>query len=271
MLAGVDSGRGNRRLVSDYLPEVMTPLGRFYVSVDGWPIPSVTTILKLIDNPKLRAWRERVGDDEADRRAEVARGIGNRFHAWAETYNTRGGQALVPTDDLLLNMASCYTRYAMNWNIRPIGAEVKLSSTKWSFAGSFDLCAEADFPYLPPDTISVADYKTSGQPGELWALQLAAYSIMVEERGYVVGDVRALRLDKDKPGEMGIIPYPDPVYMKDPAQRAAVRQKARRAFLSSVTLWHWLHQRDVAQIANRIYDGRLVPVLREDIESDDAA
>jgi hypothetical protein len=223
--------------------------------------------------PKVRAWRERKGDAEADRLSELAQGIGNRFHAWAEQYNATGDPSIVVIDGMLNSMTSVYMRYATHSNIRPLGAECNLFSSRWGFAGTPDLVALADFEYLPSNTVTVADYKTSGMPGELWPLQLAAYSIMVEERGYGVGDVRAFRLDKDKPGEMGVWPYPDPVKLKyrDPEIRAAVRLVAKRAFLSTLNLWQWLHREDVPKIADQIQRGRLVPTLRTDTEADDAA
>lgn len=271
MLAGVDSGRGKLKLVSDSLPEVMAPLGRFYVRHDGWPMPSATTILKMVDQPWLREWQERKGAEEAQRIGDAARAIGNRFHVWAESYNHLGLASLVPQDAMTFNMANCYMRYADTWNIRPIGAECNLWSAQFLYAGTPDLVALADFHYLPPDTLSVIDYKTSGMPGQLWPLQLAAYAIMVEERGYRVGDHRALRLDKDKPGEMGIDPYPEPLKFPDPAQRDLERLEDKRAFLGLLRAWNRLHKRDLQKIANDIQRGRLVPQIRAEIESDEAA
>ena len=61
------------------------PDGRTYFTPDG-PAPSVTTILATLPHPGLDEWRERVGDEEADRIRDEAARIGTCMHDRLECY-----------------------------------------------------------------------------------------------------------------------------------------------------------------------------------------
>jgi genome maintenance exonuclease 1 len=60
--------------------------GRIYVTPNGDRVPSVTTILSTLPKEGLIRWRERVGDEEADRVTAEACRIGTSMHDRLERY-----------------------------------------------------------------------------------------------------------------------------------------------------------------------------------------
>ena len=73
----------------DYQPlkRIESPNGRRYIVGESRPLPSVTTILsKTKDLTHLKEWRERVGEDEANKITAQSTGIGNGMHKNLENY-----------------------------------------------------------------------------------------------------------------------------------------------------------------------------------------
>ena len=68
-------------LVEDY-----EGIGRHYTTPTGERYPSVTTVLGLKPKPQLDEWRERVGDEVADRRTKASAKVGSEFHDACERY-----------------------------------------------------------------------------------------------------------------------------------------------------------------------------------------
>ena len=60
------------------------PSGRTYIDPDGNRYPSITTVLSILNEEELAAWRKRVGDAEANK-------IGNRAAARGTHYWQRSG------------------------------------------------------------------------------------------------------------------------------------------------------------------------------------
>lgn len=269
-------------LQSRRLPEVQTSIGRLYVLSDGSPVPSVTTINKIIDQPHLRVFRAKHGEEEADRIVAQAVAIGNRFHHWAERYNLCLAAKIAepdewkpdPSDAILYGMAGCYRRWCVQCNLRIIGAECTLYSARYKFAGTPDFVARADLDIynLGRDVVTLGDYKTSAYTGELWPLQTAGYQLMVDDALSELAGVRpglgldqdtqwvaarmVLRLDKDKPGEMAVLPQLD-------------HKVDRYGFLGALHLWHWRYRERIKRIRRDIERGKLVPTIRDESEEDE--
>jgi len=70
------------------LERVDTDIGRHYLDSDDKPVPSVTTVLSGTSKSKdgLVQWRNRVGDDEADRVIKQSTDIGTAVHEGIEKY-----------------------------------------------------------------------------------------------------------------------------------------------------------------------------------------
>ena len=54
--------------------------GRRYLAPDGNQYPSVTTVLSILNEEAIAAWRARVGEEEANRVGGIASGRGTLVH-----------------------------------------------------------------------------------------------------------------------------------------------------------------------------------------------
>ena len=69
------------------LERVTLPEQRYYVSPEGDNLSSVTTILdKTSDNTFLVEWKNRIGEEEANRQIKFATGLGTLMHEHLENY-----------------------------------------------------------------------------------------------------------------------------------------------------------------------------------------
>jgi genome maintenance exonuclease 1 len=155
------------------------PSGRTYIDPDGNRYPSITTVLSILNEEELAAWRKRVGDAEANK-------IGNRAAA-------RGTQVHNIIEKYLLNEDITdflpHVRQSLG-NLRPIlnrsigrifGLEAPLYSRYLGLAGRVDCVAE--WEGVP----SIIDFKTSRRPKKHekipnYFAQMAGYAVMWEER-----------------------------------------------------------------------------------------
>ena len=155
------------------------PSGRTYIDPDGNRYPSITTVLSILNEEAIAAWRKRVGDTEANK-------IGNRAAA-------RGTQVHNIIEKYLLNEDITdflpHVRQSLG-NLRPIlnrsigrifGLEAPLYSRHLGLAGRVDCVAE--WEGVP----SIIDFKTSRRPKKHdkipnYFAQMAGYAVMWEER-----------------------------------------------------------------------------------------
>ena len=159
---------------------------RYYVTPEGQKYPSVTTVLSEEKKKGLKRWRDRVGDEEADRIKNFAAKRGTTFHSLCEEYLDNK----VPLDTIkgmfnqfkpLLNRIS---------DIRCM--EQHLYSDKLRVAGQVDCVGMFD------KLLSIIDFKTSSKLKKreyIWDyfMQASAYSYMFEERtGIAISDITIL-------------------------------------------------------------------------------
>ena len=156
-----------------------TSKGRTYDVPDGGSYPSITTVLSLINEEAIAAWRNRVGEDEANRIGQRAASRGTMVHSIIEKYLLNES-----TTDFLPHI-----RQSLE-NVRPIldksigkifGLETPLYSRHLGMAGRADCVAE--FDGVP----SIVDFKTSRWPKTKekipnYFAQMTGYAIMFEER-----------------------------------------------------------------------------------------
>ena len=168
----IDLGYGD--LVAD-----TQPTGRTYVTPDGVRYPSITTVLGILSEAGIAAWRKRVGEEEANRVGGRASARGTLVHSIVEKYLLNEN-----TTDYLPHI-----RQSLE-NLRPIldsrigtiyGLEVPLYSSYLGVAGRCDCVAE--FDGVP----SIVDFKTSRKTKKKewisnYFAQMAGYAVMWEER-----------------------------------------------------------------------------------------
>ncbi len=155
------------------------PTGRTYITADGSRYPSITTVLSILNEDAIAAWRKRVGEDEANRVGQRAANRGTSVHNIVEKYLSNED-----TKDYLPHIKQSLE------NLRPIldsrvgtiyGLEVPLYSSYLGVAGRCDCIAEFD------GVRSIIDFKTSKRIKKKenisnYFAQASAYAIMFEER-----------------------------------------------------------------------------------------
>lgn len=160
-----------------------TDEGRVYKTPKGNLYPSITTVLSDYNKKAIYEWRERVGEEEANRVSRAASGRGTRLHNAVEK--------------LLLNeMTDLKKRSIMPdalplyYQLEPLlkekvnniyGIEQPLYSDTLRIAGRCDCIAEWQ------NELSIIDWKTSKKLKEKqhiqnYFMQAAAYAEMFEER-----------------------------------------------------------------------------------------
>lgn len=153
---------------------------RYYVSPCGQRLPSVTTFLSHFKRQSIQKWRQKVGEEEANKISGRASRRGTKFHSLMESYLSNQEGFL--TQDLMPDMKQSF------WNMKSTVdridnihyIETMLYSTTIGLAGQVDCIAE--FDGVP----SIIDFKTSSKlKREEWIedyfLQCTAYSLMYED------------------------------------------------------------------------------------------
>ena len=175
-----------------------TDSGRTYSTPDGKSYPSVTTVLSILNEHIIQAWRDRVGEEEANRISGKASNRGTRVHSIVEKYlnNEDTTKALPHIRQSLENL-----KPVLDDHIGTIfGLEVPLYSNHLGVAGRCDCIAQ--YNGVP----SIIDFKTSRyikkkEKISNYFAQGAAYAIMWEERtGMVIPNVVVIMdVDHEKP------------------------------------------------------------------------
>ena len=157
------------------------PSGRKYMSPDGKAYPSVTTVLKHLGEDAIRAWRERVGEEEANKVSTRASRRGTSVHTMLEKYVNNDEDykdGVMP--DILATASQVFK--TLEENVDEVwGQELALYSDHLNMAGRVDLVGVWN------GTPSIIDYKTSRRLKKKeqitsYFLQCTAYAIMIEER-----------------------------------------------------------------------------------------
>ena len=155
------------------------PTGRTYSTPDGTKYPSITTVLSILGEDSIRAWRKRVGEEEANKISTKASGRGTAVHEIIESYlNNETTENFMPHIKQSLNNV----RSILDERLGKIfGLEVPLYSAHLGLAGRVDCVAE--FDGVP----SIIDFKTSKRVKKKdwissYFAQMAGYAVMWEER-----------------------------------------------------------------------------------------
>jgi genome maintenance exonuclease 1 len=141
------------------LERVDTDIGRHYLDSDNKPVPSVTTVLSGTSKSKdgLVQWRNRVGDEEADRIIKQSTDIGTSVHEAIEKFlNKEGWDNFENTSDQILakNISNKFIKDALKGITEIWGLEVGLILDNL-YAGT------ADCVGLYRDIPTLIDFKTA--------------------------------------------------------------------------------------------------------------
>jgi len=166
------------------LPEltaVTTEEGRRYTTPDGNVYPSITTVLSVLSEDHLEAWRDRIGREEAQAITEHAAERGTDLHLVLESYLKN--EPLVFPEDPKSKVKILFNRMKrVLQNVNNIVAqEIPLYSDQLRIAGRCDVIAEYK------GVLSIIDFKGSNKmKRKSWITsyfyQTTGYSLMFEER-----------------------------------------------------------------------------------------
>jgi ATP-dependent exoDNAse (exonuclease V) beta subunit len=156
---------------------------RLYPVPSGNKYPSITTVLSC--NPEKKAsiqrWRQRVGEEKANRISNRASSRGTVFHSIVEDYlNNRYDETKYKDKHLPLMMFK-NARSTLNRINNIYAQEAALYSDNLEIAGRVDCIAEFD------GELSIIDFKTSAEEKKLewiedYLIQETAYGCMLYER-----------------------------------------------------------------------------------------
>ena len=131
-----------------------TEHGRKYLLPDGSKVPSITTVLSYFKKEGIQAWRNRVGEVEANRISKQASNRGTNVHTLCEKYlnnDTSYHKGAFPDALEMFNTIKSVLNRINNIHYQECG----LYSTMLGVAGRVDCIGEFD------GVLSVIDFKTS--------------------------------------------------------------------------------------------------------------
>jgi len=151
---------------------------RFYCDESGRKYPSVTTVVGLSTRDQIKLWRQRVGEEQANKISTMASNRGTKFHTLVEDY-LRKEKDYIEFDNILQESMFKSVQPVLD-GIIPLAIEAPLYSDYLKMAGRVDCVG------IFEDAVAIIDFKTSSKYKEEkyakpWYLQMTAYAIMVEE------------------------------------------------------------------------------------------
>jgi genome maintenance exonuclease 1 len=156
---------------------------RTYATPSGVKYPSITTVLSILSEDSIKAWRKRVGEETANKISTRASLRGTKVHEAIEKFvNNQEWSQIVSeyTPDIIESLIN--VKEILSERIGNVyGQELPLYSDHLRVAGRVDCVAEFD------GKNSIIDFKTSKKPKRRdwitnYFCQEAAYALMWEER-----------------------------------------------------------------------------------------
>ena len=206
----------------------LNPLGdgtlRLYKGQEGSSLPSVTTILSVVeDKVWMNTWLAKAGRKEVTRVVREAGVLGTKIHKVAAAVAL---ERKVRVDAQMRPYARAVREFMDMHVRRVIAVEQSLSSERLGFGGTIDLYAE-----LQDGSLAVVDYKSSSSGvTKNHKLQTAAYAMLLREHGHEVHKRLVVRIHKadDRLGEWYV--------------RAALDHRQDiETFKACVVVWNYLH------------------------------
>lgn len=177
-----------------------TKIHTVYKLEDGARVPSVTTILGVLNKPALLEWAWKCGCDGLDYKAirDDAASVGTLAHylIMCHLKNIEPDTSEYSAQDIQ-RAENCLIKY-WDWekgqNIEPILVETTLISERYRFGGTIDLFANID------GVMTLIDFKTGKAIYPEYFYQLSAYRQLLYEADQPLFnlDMRILRIGRDE-------------------------------------------------------------------------
>ena len=174
-----------------------TRIHTVYTNSEGQRVPSVTTILGILNKPALLTWAWQCGVDGLDYRTvrDDAAGVGTLAHylIMCDLKGEKPDTSEYSPQDVE-RAENCLIKY-WDWEKQnkpePVLIEQPLVSDKLNFGGTIDCLAKVN------GEIWLIDYKTGKAIYPEMVYQLAAYQALLSEHSYIVNQARILRIGRD--------------------------------------------------------------------------
>jgi genome maintenance exonuclease 1 len=163
---------------------------RYYIDENGEAFPSVTTVVGLESRKQIQLWRERVGEEEANKISSAGAKRGTLFHQHVEDY-LKKDKEFIEFENIIQEGMFRAVRPVLD-EIVPLAIEAPMYSNTLKMAGRVDCIGMFE------GQLMIIDFKSSAKPKEeymakQWYLQMAAYALMVEElTGHEIEECMAL-------------------------------------------------------------------------------
>lgn len=163
------------------LNSVTKEKGRQYADPEGNTYPSITTVLSILSREAIQKWRERVGEEEANRISRVASSRGTKIHNIIEKYIANDPEYLSGEMPHNIQTFKDIQPYIDSNLSKVYSIEAPLYSKHLGVAGRVDCVGVWN------GKDSIIDWKTSRKEKKKewisnYFMQAAAYAIMWEER-----------------------------------------------------------------------------------------
>ena len=154
---------------------------RYYVTPSGELYPSVTTITSQLTKAGIQAWRQRVGEETANKISRQASARGTKVHKLCEDYINNDDidfSKVMPDEHFMFKQI----RPELDTNLESVyGCELALYSNYLKVAGRVDCVG------IWNGKVSIIDFKTSKKAKKHeyitnYFMQESAYAVMFEER-----------------------------------------------------------------------------------------
>ena len=170
-----------------------------YKTKDGVIVPSVTTIISLLNKPALVPWANKLGlqgidvAKYVDKTAEIGTLTHQMILDYFKNIETDFSEYSPETKDKAENSFLSFLEWKKNKVIEPILIEKMGVSEGWGFGGTFDFYGIVD------KVFTLIDFKTGSGIYPEMSIQLAAYKTLVEydyEISYKIKQAVILRIPR---------------------------------------------------------------------------
>ena len=172
------------------LESVTTDDGRRYTTPDGKVYPSITTVLSSYNKQAILEWRQRVGEEEANRVSRKASNRGTKLHSTVEQYLLNEMSPL-KMHTMMPDMKELFLKLKpfLDENVNNIyGIEQPLYSHRLRLAGRCDCIGEWD------GKISIIDWKTANYSKE--KDQIANYFMQASAYAEMFGEITGIEVNQ---------------------------------------------------------------------------
>jgi hypothetical protein len=181
------------------MPDNKAKIHTVYKTVDGTRVPSVTTILGILNKPFLLDWAWKCGVDGLDYKAvrDGAASIGTLAHAMIQAHLQRAKldtSEYSPADvGKAENALIKYWDWEKENPIKPLMLEKQMVHEKLGYGGTIDCLAQR----LDTGEIVLIDFKTSKAIYSEMFYQLAAYEELLAHKDILIAKSMILRIGRD--------------------------------------------------------------------------